>query len=141
MGEKLQGLKQYLPQIGELPDIEIDFENMHVEPIISVGELQEFAGSVILDKKKMQKLMGCEIPPSSILSNRMSCTFSGPITQEQIRKHRKKRINKKWAKRYGYRKILKSVQLRDVSIVGSHDDSIDVLGYSHRFLTEVIPNG
>jgi hypothetical protein len=27
------------------------------------------------------------------------------VRYEQIRKHKKKRINKKWAKRYGYRKI------------------------------------
>ena len=26
------------------------------------------------------------------------------VTYDQIRKHRKRRINKKWAKRYGYRK-------------------------------------
>ena len=28
------------------------------------------------------------------------------IKQEQIRRHRKKRINKKWAKKYGYRDVV-----------------------------------
>jgi hypothetical protein len=32
----------------------------------------------------------------------------------QRRKHRKKRINKKWAKRYGYKPI--TVRLRDIEI-------------------------
>lgn len=34
---------------------------------------------------------------------------------EQIRKHKKKRINKKWAKRYGYR-----TKFKDIKIEGVH---------------------
>lgn len=37
--------------------------------------------------------------------------------QEQIRKHKKKRINKKWAKRYGFRTKYKNFRFNEVSIV------------------------
>lgn len=33
----------------------------------------------------------------------------GTIEQEQIRKHKKRRINKKWAKKYGYREKFKNI--------------------------------
>lgn len=45
----------------------------------------------------------------------------------QKRKHKKKRINKKWAKKYGYITEFRSVKLRDCSIV-SHEDSLDITG-------------
>jgi hypothetical protein len=32
--------------------------------------------------------------------------FDTPIYKQQIRKHKQKRINKKWAKRYGYRNVI-----------------------------------
>ena len=32
----------------------------------------------------------------------------------QVRRHKKKRINKKWAKRYGYKRVYKDVQMTDV---------------------------
>lgn len=37
--------------------------------------------------------------------------------QEQIRRHKKKRINKKWAKRYGFRTKYKKWKFTEVSIV------------------------
>ena len=45
----------------------------------------------------------------------------------QCRKHRKKRINKKWAKRYGYKPI--TVKLRNVEI-----KSVD--GYTFEILVD-----
>lgn len=35
--------------------------------------------------------------------------------REQIRRHRKKRINKKWAKRYGYRTRFANIEMTDVT--------------------------
>ena len=45
-----------------------------------------------------------------------SVALSEPY-QEQIRRHKKKRINKKWAKRYGFRTKYKKMRFSEVSIV------------------------
>ena len=43
-------------------------------------------------------------------------TISGEMpTQVQARYHKKKRINKKWIKRYGYKTVFKKVLLTDVT--------------------------
>lgn len=41
------------------------------------------------------------------ISNKYDIEYSIPI---QIRKHKKKRINKKWAKRYGYKLVTKTTK-------------------------------
>ena len=52
-------------------------------------------------------------------------TYSSP-RQVQVRKHKKKRINKKWAKRYGYKTVLVEHMLTNCSIThtGIHTDQI-----------------
>lgn len=39
----------------------------------------------------------------------------------QIRRHRKKRINKKWAKRYGHKTMFKSVRFTECSLISEQD--------------------
>ena len=52
--------------------------------------------------------------------------------QEQIRRHRKKRINKKWAKRYGYRTKFKEIEITEVSLVNKDEGLFDFEGrYIH----------
>jgi hypothetical protein len=51
---------------------------------------------------------------------------------EQVRKHRKKRINKKWAKRYGFRTKFKEVVFDDVMVIDRHDNEIDICGYDRK---------
>ena len=55
-----------------------------------------------------------------------SVTFESPY-QVQKRRHKKKRINKKWAKRYGYKTMFKSYTLNDV-LVESHEESFEIIG-------------
>jgi hypothetical protein len=58
----------------------------------------------------------------------MSCSMElNQPYQVQKRRHKKKRINKKWAKKYGYLTMFKSVKIRDCSIV-THEDGFDVTG-------------
>lgn len=58
----------------------------------------------------------------------MSCSmeFQAPY-QVQKRRHRKKRINKKWAKRYGYITEFKSVKIRDCSFI-TNENEIEFTG-------------
>lgn len=70
--------------------------------------------------------MECEINHSALskliggvdLSNRddiTSYTLTGKLPRRvQARRHKKKRINKKWAKRYGYKVVYEDVRVTDV---------------------------
>lgn len=56
------------------------------------------------------------------------CTvlFHQPV-QVQVRRHKKKRINKKWAKRYGYKTMFKQVKLEE-TCVKPNENGFDILG-------------
>lgn len=58
-----------------------------------------------------------------------SCTimFSQPY-QEQRRKHKKKRINKKWAKRYGYVTKYHKYRITEVSLCNDRESEFECLG-------------
>lgn len=60
------------------------------------------------------KLLGMDLARTCDMS--YSVQLSEPY-QEQIRRHKKKRINKKWAKRYGFRTKYKNLRFSEVSIV------------------------
>lgn len=106
----------------------ISFDNCEIPEYISglhiadptAGELT-FDCDVNLDMAK--RIFGLDLANSG-----MSCSMElqSPY-QIQKRRHKKKRINKKWAKRYGYITIFKSVKLRDCSFV-TNEDSIDFTG-------------
>lgn len=51
----------------------------------------------------------------------------------QRRRHKKKRINKKWAKRYGYVTKFQNYQLEDVEI-RQKDDMLEFVGRKHSWL-------
>ena len=68
--------------------------------------------------------MEVEMPVNKLLAAEFgkNCDWSYSIQlsepyQEQIRKHKKKRINKKWGKRYGFRTKYKNFKFTEVSIV------------------------
>lgn len=57
--------------------------------------------------------------------------------QVQARKHRKKRINKKWLKRYGYKTVRRSVRLNCEGLSRNRDDdwcSINVTASEVKYL-------
>jgi hypothetical protein len=51
-------------------------------------------------------------------------TYEGTCL-EQIRRHKKKRINKKWAKRYGYRAVPCTYQADNAKLSDSNDGTIE----------------
>lgn len=48
--------------------------------------------------------------------------------QVQKRRHKKKRINKKWAKRYGYKTKFKTVSIQDCTFISKGEGCFDVTG-------------
>lgn len=78
----------------------------------------------------------CEINSSlfDMLSGNNSIPNTDSFTVElktpykvQIRRHKKKRINKKWAKRYGYITKFKSVKITDVTFKHGNKD-FEIIG-------------
>lgn len=56
---------------------------------------------------------------------------SGPFTlegiytySEQIRRHKKRRINKKWAKRYGYRDVIRKICFENTYIMPTDESTL-----------------
>lgn len=53
-----------------------------------------------------------------------SFTIEGKVPRQvQVRRHKKKRINKKWAKRYGFKTIFETIRLTNVEF-NREDDTI-----------------
>lgn len=69
----------------------------------------------------LEKLTGLNPVP---MSRSFTVKASAPY-KVQIRRHRKKRINKKWAKRYGYKTMLRVVELSDATIVPVGLDNLE----------------
>ena len=78
-----------------------------------------------IDAKTLKKLTGIDLAHGSDFTG---CTvlFRQPV-QVQVRRHKKKRINKKWAKRYGYKTVFKSIKLEE-AYVKPNENGFDILG-------------
>lgn len=96
-----------------------------------------FEGECILNPNAMRKLLGLDLATYAIDAvcnigcNTYSLQFLCNNTMMvPVRKHRKKRIAKKWAKKYGYKYVLVPKRLESVSLV--NDNEIDILGRTER---------
>ena len=102
-----------------------------INPTISTDAEMSFECDTILNPNAIRKLLGVDLACGPDIS--ASLSFSGEgIKRVQIRKHRKKRINKKWAKRYGYKTVLTDVKIVDASLVQCGRPCED--GYTFEFV-------
>lgn len=62
-----------------------------------------------------------------------SAEFSEPY-QEQRRKHKKKRINKKWAKRYGYVTKYRKWRIKEMTFTGKNNFEFEATGRNVELL-------
>lgn len=76
-----------------------DFSQLHHEVTMEIDSVS-FADAI----KDMWKKVENAKPNYSIIS----------INMIQCRKHRKRRINKKWAKRYGFKEIVRKIPIRNI---------------------------
>lgn len=98
--------------LSELPKLDLDWpppEDARINFPLSADA--EFEMEV---EMPANKLLGMDLARTYDMS--YSVQLSEPY-QEQIRRHKKKRINKKWAKRYGFRTKYKNLRFSEVSIV------------------------
>lgn len=111
----------------EIIDEAVLEDGPYISPI--VGSLCKDAEMTLkrdINVPLFEQMCGIEPFIRNVRVNNMTLSFESPYLV-QARKHRKKRINKKWAKRYGFKYMFKVVQMEDVEIE-NHDDEIDILG-------------
>jgi ribosomal protein L21 len=135
------------------PRLEFNPGNLYIKneligsgiPEISDMSIDEFPGTISfpmsadielsaeckINHDAVDRLIGLDFAQNCDMS--CSIQFSQPY-QEQIRRHKKKRINKKWAKRYGFRTKYRKIRIPEVSIVPklNHD-------YEYEFVTSGRP--
>lgn len=104
---------------GELPKYITDFH-------IPVNSEVEFKAECTVDIPALKKLRGIDIA-NGIDVTRANVILGVPY-QEQIRKHKKRRIKKKWAKRYGYRTKFRQVIVDEFRCAGYCEKEIEVIG-------------
>lgn len=73
-----------------------------------------------------EKLMGVDLGQCNDLTS-FTIEFK-TSRQVQIRRHKKKRINKKWAKQYGYKTMFKTVRMTDAKFESKTDGDIEISG-------------
>ncbi len=69
-----------------------------------------------------EKLTGCNVAPCKTFDLELKSPY-----QVQVRTHKKKRINKKWAKRYGYKTMFRTVTMKDCEME-TDGEHVDILG-------------
>lgn len=80
-----------------------------------LSDSEEVSFECEVNAQAFSKLIGVDLANSGDLTSfTVECVKPYQI---QIRRHRKKRINKKWAKRYGYKTVFKTVKITDVHVV------------------------
>lgn len=112
------------------PDVSFDTTGIpeyitSITPKLSANA--EFTMEAEIDGDAFAKLFGFPMAAGK----KFTVEYSEPILV-QARRHKKKRINKKWRKRYGYKVIFRKKQLTDCVV--KCESSGDVLSISGRKL-------
>lgn len=100
---------------GKLPDYITSTE-------MKLSASEEYTFECEVNMPLFSKLTGVDMSHSPDISS-FTLIAQKPY-QVQVRRHRKKRINKKWAKRYGYITKFKNVRLEDVRFTRDNEDLI-----------------
>ena len=116
------------PLTSKLPEITFP-ENDIPEYVKSINRPlsanAEFEMEAEIDVPLLHKLAGVDLAAHGAQS--FSAEFSEPY-QEQRRKHKKKRINKKWAKRYGYVTKFRKFRIKEISFIGKNQFEFEAIG-------------
>lgn len=116
--------------LKEFPDVSFDATDIpdcvtSITPKLSASA--EFTMEAEIDGNMLAKLCGLDLAAGKDFT----VEYSEPILI-QARCHKKKRINKKWRKRYGFKTIFRKKQLTDCVV--SHDISNNELSITAREL-------
>lgn len=85
-----------------------------------------------ISRPLFERFFGVDLSLPHDVSN-FSLLLSTPYSK-QVRKHKKRRINKKWAKRYGFRTKFKEIVIDNATIDSRCYGEIDICGYVRKEL-------
>ena len=102
---------------------DISFKNGAIPEYITniycpVSTNEEYSIECEIDARLFSRIMGVDL--SRVGDFTVEC--KSPY-QVQIRRNKKKRINKKWAKRYGYKTRFNKIQITDVKLISDVNES------------------
>lgn len=123
----LQPIEEQLGRgLSTFPDLDYvsDWECMNIKPVLSHNAEMSFKCDV--NAPLFEQLFGVDLALGGDRVSKATLRFEYPYLV-QVRKHRKKRINKKWAKRYGFKYKFKPVEIVDCEIE-NRDGEINILG-------------
>jgi hypothetical protein len=108
-------------KIGTIDTMEVTEypENQHLKGIsFTTAYTAELEGEV--NGPLLSELVGPDSDPT------FQMEYDG-FVYEQVRKHKKRRINKKWAKRYGYREVPCHTVLKNARLVHDREGAFVVV--------------
>ena len=118
-----------------LPDITLPDDNIP-DYVKSFNLLDPTSAEAVFevefDAPMYRELIGIDLAAPGAQS--FSAEFSEPY-QEQRRKHKKKRINKKWAKRYGYVTKFRKWRIKEMTFSGKNNFEFEATGRNVELIT------
>lgn len=112
-------------EVPTIPEVELDWPpEESSEPAFRIpSEPMEFElESPEINSELVDKLVGVDLAHDCDMGYTLEY-FNA--RQVQVRRHKKKRINKKWAKRYGFRTVYDKVRFKEVSLVHKDDGTYE----------------
>lgn len=126
---KLFGHYDHIPEISfennELPEYITDFRI--VDPTAAEASF-EFD----IDAGLLKSIIGIDLSHGTDMSCSMEIKSPRLV---QRRRHKKKRINKKWAKRYGYKTVFDVATIRDCSLITHDNCEMEFIGTPEIYRT------
>lgn len=112
-----------LVSVNKLETMSFENENLpdyvtSIHTPLSASEEMSFECEV--NPQLFEKLAGVDLSQRRDLTS-LTIKYASPY-QVQARCHKKKRINKKWAKRYGYKTKFKTVRITDAQFKQDEND-------------------
>lgn len=105
-------------------NLDISFDNGEIPEYVTnihtpLSAEAEFSCECEVNPRLLAKITGIDLAKGRDFASSFTFKCSSPY-QIQKRHHKKKRINKKWAKRYGYLTKFAEIRLQEVSLVNEH---------------------
>lgn len=122
LGEGMLYMKDI--EVPVIKESTLSAEEISAEPLFGIfSNPMEFELEAHkINSELVDKLVGLDLSNSHDMEYTLEYSNA---RQVQVRRHKKKRINKKWAKRYGFRTVYDKVRFKEVSLVAKDEGTYE----------------